>query len=151
MVAGSPHTEYHPRKAHGTGPRNGLGQLGSPQTQGFLCLHTNATAISGPFSPEAWLLQPLAGGSVWLRLGTRRQAVSPSCCRAGPNLGRLLSRHEGATCRAAGTLSEQASSHLSKNGEHEEVWLVLAHRGSRVMKEVQTSATRRPTLLSPHP
>lgn len=71
----------------GQGP-GGLGQRGGrPQTQGFLCLHTNATAAASV-------------GAGW-GPDTRRQVADQTCA--------LLRRHEGATCRAAGALPEPAS------------------------------------------
>lgn len=42
-------------KTHRTGPLTALGQVGSPQTQDFLRLHSDATAAtSGSFRSESW-------------------------------------------------------------------------------------------------
>lgn len=102
------------QKAHR--PLTGLGQVGGPQTQGFLRLHSDAgAATSGSFRPESW--GPAAPS---LRIsveasGDQTRATGHSCGRERPSGCLLLSQHKGATCRAVRALPEQATLRQSKN------------------------------------
>lgn len=102
-------------KTHRTGPLTGLGQVGSPQTQDFLRLHSDATAAtSGSFRSESW---GPAAPSLRLSVGVggdQTRAAGHSCGRAIPSGRLLLSQHKGATCRAIKALPEQATLRQNK-------------------------------------